>query len=748
MQQQQYTRGRLSQPASLVLACLMAGPKDAIAMCEAIERAEGIFIEPGTLYRVLRQLERRGWIEAIETEKSLRPYAITNAGLHALQGGEEQRHHTHQREGHTALQRGKEFIMRLVLWILWLYPRGWRERYETEMVALLEQHEISFWTVLDLLMGAVDAQLDPHYRRERQLFPLRRFQTSWWMAISAFAVFWIALLPWLWMSVLGFTSDNTNCSNWTNNYALCVMRMAVGTQQSSLAQALLQWFLILLPLLLVAFTVILVVAHGKKARTHLLLAGMVAAGMAIFSIACGFWLSTIWPLFPQIGQFYPQTPAELLAGLVGMGITSALALVALVRAAITLKALSATAPKREPHAHSTNEQGGENEAVHRLAASTFTSRARSVSKRWMIVVLGVLVLLFVLPWPNLITNDNPNWNLTLTIWFLTAILGLITALLVKSPGKQQVDRARRKPRRETSPMVWAAILPIPYFLIALQVAIPRLYDGFSLLPLRAMLLYSLPASLVSGLTALIIFLRNREPRIEKPLRVGIIAVTAIWLVFMFTGIMRFVFFPIRGEIGGSLLLIFLCILPASFVRVRRTQAQRVHDDNQQPDAAPEQFQSGSTPKVWGIFLLTLLFINVFLIVGSRIFPPAFWNNFILLIFVMAICLIPAVAVKARRSRNQGGSATQQPPTLGVSPKVWILILPIWFLTFCMHIILIISPDYNSYAQVFVAWVLTGLAGLIILLTVRIGSNFVISPGRQQGAALHFADSVEVKPSEM
>jgi len=38
--------------------------------------------------------------------------------------------------------------MRLVLWILHLYPPAWRERYEAEMVALLEQHAITLWTGL------------------------------------------------------------------------------------------------------------------------------------------------------------------------------------------------------------------------------------------------------------------------------------------------------------------------------------------------------------------------------------------------------------------------------------------------------------------------------------------------------------------------------------------------------------------------------------------------------------------------
>ncbi len=65
--------------------------------------------------------------------------------------------------------------MQLVLWMLRLYPQGWRERYQEEMVALLEQHTLTPWTIIDLLFGALDARLDPSYRRAH---PLVEQQTS------------------------------------------------------------------------------------------------------------------------------------------------------------------------------------------------------------------------------------------------------------------------------------------------------------------------------------------------------------------------------------------------------------------------------------------------------------------------------------------------------------------------------------------------------------------------------------------
>ena len=54
--------------------------------------------------------------------------------------------------------------MKAIDWILRCYPPRWRERYQEEITALLEQHTITSKTLLDLLLGALDARLDPTYR--------------------------------------------------------------------------------------------------------------------------------------------------------------------------------------------------------------------------------------------------------------------------------------------------------------------------------------------------------------------------------------------------------------------------------------------------------------------------------------------------------------------------------------------------------------------------------------------------------
>jgi hypothetical protein len=54
---------------------------------------------------------------------------------------------------------------------------------------------------------------------------------------------------------------------------------------------------------------------------------------------------------------------------------------------------------------------------------------------------------------------------------------------------------------------------------------------------------------------------------------------------------------------------------------------------------------------------------------------------------------------------------------------------VWFLTVCMELEYLFQPDYNSFAEVYVAWLITGLAGLIITLAVKLGSKeqVVLSP---------------------
>ena len=45
--------------------------------------------------------------------------------------------------------------------LLRFYPREWRERYEEEFVAMLEQRPVSIADLIDIVLGALDAHARP-----------------------------------------------------------------------------------------------------------------------------------------------------------------------------------------------------------------------------------------------------------------------------------------------------------------------------------------------------------------------------------------------------------------------------------------------------------------------------------------------------------------------------------------------------------------------------------------------------------
>ena len=51
---------------------------------------------------------------------------------------------------------------RLIRLLVALYPRPWRERYDAEFTALLEDHPLSALDVLDVMLGAVDARANAY----------------------------------------------------------------------------------------------------------------------------------------------------------------------------------------------------------------------------------------------------------------------------------------------------------------------------------------------------------------------------------------------------------------------------------------------------------------------------------------------------------------------------------------------------------------------------------------------------------
>src|SRR5215510_6987068 len=76
--------GRFTEPALLILVSLAGGDKHGYAMIEDIERLSGVRLGAGTLYGALARLEKRGWIESMESDDRRRPYRLTGAGASAL----------------------------------------------------------------------------------------------------------------------------------------------------------------------------------------------------------------------------------------------------------------------------------------------------------------------------------------------------------------------------------------------------------------------------------------------------------------------------------------------------------------------------------------------------------------------------------------------------------------------------------------------------------------------------------------
>jgi hypothetical protein len=490
------------------------------------------------------------------------------------------------------------------------------------------------------------------------------------------------------------------------------------------------------------FMTMLVLARGKKARTHLQLAWAVTGGTIVLCIACGFWLGGIWQLLPQISQFYPQTPAELIIGIVGMGLATMLALGALARAAFALRDMEKAASKQEAplagaaglsSSHSDHQQDdryveargaeeseGEQQEmpmVLRAAAPVREEPATSLAAasgtrkgakgEWALVV--GLVLLFIVPWPALISGDPPDYPTLLFSWLLAVVVGLITAWLVKEPGKKWEQRASRKPGRATSPLWWAALLPAPsmmFFIFGIGPAGPR--------DLRLLLL----AGIVSGATALIVKIRMGHPRIKSPVSLGVLVLATIF--FMVLEVSHAVFFPPSHTV---FLVNLVSIVPAFFVRVpgRKQQVEGTSE--------PQDIGAGAAPKVVGWVLFILVCNAVYAKVSPALYlnqgqyplPPWIGWNEMLMSIVMAICLIPALVVKIQTSNRWAAGVREHAPN-DISPKVWILVLPIIFLTFVTQMAYIIGPGVSSFVDVFIAWLLTGAAALIILLAIKVGSR--------------------------
>jgi len=59
-------------------------PKHGYSMMDDIDRLTGTRLGPGTLYGAIARLEKRGFIEKLESTDRRKPYRLTHAGQYAL----------------------------------------------------------------------------------------------------------------------------------------------------------------------------------------------------------------------------------------------------------------------------------------------------------------------------------------------------------------------------------------------------------------------------------------------------------------------------------------------------------------------------------------------------------------------------------------------------------------------------------------------------------------------------------------
>src|SRR6266568_7977243 len=177
------------------------------------------------------------------------------------------------------------------------------------MVALLEQHQITSWTVLDLLVGALDARLDPHYRRGRHLLPMLRLQASWRWFASACVACWLGFVPGGGMADLS-TDPAVVCSAAPGDPG-CPMRVALGRHTPLPANMVvldvgILTFFLLFPFLLILSTWILGQAMKRPRNLlrllpvalfsllYVLLAQLAGSPTWLYSLFQNWWLGGLF----------------------------------------------------------------------------------------------------------------------------------------------------------------------------------------------------------------------------------------------------------------------------------------------------------------------------------------------------------------------------------------------------------------------------------------------------------------------
>lgn len=119
-----------------------------------------------------------------------------------------------------------------------------------------------------------------------------------------------------------------------------------------------------------------------------------------------------------------------------------------------------------------------------------------------------MLVVFVLPWPSVITNISPNRlpdyssGDVLRYWLVALPVSLMIALVVKIG-----TRRRQQPRDGTFPLVWLIGLPVVVFVFFLQ---GQIIIGPDSTPFGEVLIFWLYVGLASLIMALVVRIGARE----------------------------------------------------------------------------------------------------------------------------------------------------------------------------------------------------------------------------------------------
>lgn len=297
-------------------------------------------------------------------------------------------------------------------WLTRLYPRDWRERYEAEFTALLEQCLNSPMDVFDVILGAVDAHIllmSGDSLNWRVMNMLNKIRTAILIVFAAYIGFVIAGFA------LNGMADDSPMIALTKTSPM--LSAAWTTIQASAAVALLAVVIGGLPL---AITVVRRALSGSHRGLGLLLvpffAFLAVAAYFSFILAVGFGRIQLLGVVPvvQPGPFPPGNRL-LLAGLMATFVVGAIASTLAVWKAIS-------------------DTDVDQETFHFLGGAKTVKIYRFAFLPAVITALAMLVMLVAtLAWgwisfstlPQVLAGNYGPWGMSTQPWFI-GILTLMT----------------------------------------------------------------------------------------------------------------------------------------------------------------------------------------------------------------------------------------------------------------------------------------------------------------------------------